>query len=184
MSNMSNMSNPESPSPGPGFWRAADGNWYPPQAAPQAPHAPQAPAKAKKGCLWWLGLAVVILVVFVIGGTILAIAGSGGKSSTPGSGTSTHPAAADVTIASCTIDSVTQSPTADVQVLNHSSQPSNYIVQVIFQSDDGTQQYGTGTALVNQLAAGQSTSDTAVSFYSGTVGTLSCKLGDVTRMAS
>ena len=38
---------------------------------------------------------------------------------------------------------------------NHSSKPSNYIIEVVFETPDGKTQLDTASALVNHLAAGQ-----------------------------
>jgi hypothetical protein len=69
--------------PGPGWWKASDGNWYPPQSAPGAVAAPPvappppmvAPAKSNKGCLIALaiffGLAVIAVIVVFVAVTFL-----------------------------------------------------------------------------------------------------------------
>lgn len=56
--------------PAPGWWRASDGNWYPPQPPAQAPGAPGQPSGApppapssNKGCLIALVIVGAILVV-------------------------------------------------------------------------------------------------------------------------
>ena len=93
--NMKVMSDPQNPSPGPGWWLASDGRWYPPESAPQSQAAPvpqqqpapaaqpqgapawqpppqPAPRKSGKGCLIALaivgaiGLVVVVLIAFAI----------------------------------------------------------------------------------------------------------------------
>lgn len=87
-------------SQGAGWWVASDGKWYPPHlhpdyvppvpppapvgpplgaAPPVAPAAAPPPAaKNKRGCLWWIGLAVVAMILI---GVIGALAGSGGDDS-------------------------------------------------------------------------------------------------------
>ena len=92
--NMKAMSDPQNPSPGPGWWLASDGRWYPPESAPQPQAAPtpppqaayaaqpqapawqpppqQAPRKSGKGCLIALaivgaiGAVIVVLIAFAI----------------------------------------------------------------------------------------------------------------------
>ena len=78
------MSDDQPTPPGPGWWLASDGRWYPPQSAPAPPPAPApgppvpgpvpgpaAPTKSGKGCL--IGLGVVGAVVVVIG-VVVAVA--------------------------------------------------------------------------------------------------------------
>jgi hypothetical protein len=54
--------------PGSGWWKASDGNWYPPRPAAQAAPAP-APPKSNKGCL----IAVAIVGGIVVVGAVLSI---------------------------------------------------------------------------------------------------------------
>ena len=62
------MSTPQTP-PGPGWWLASDGRWYPPQQAtpppPPMPPAPQ-PSKGGKGCLITLAIVGAVLLVVVV----------------------------------------------------------------------------------------------------------------------
>jgi len=73
---------------------------------------------------------------------------------------------------------------AKVRVTNHSSKPSNYIVTVIFESKDGSEQLDTGLAAVNELAAGQVSNQDAASMKTAPKAGYTCKVGDVTRYAS
>jgi hypothetical protein len=68
--------------PGPGWWKASDGNWYPPQSAPGAVTAPPVPpppmvqpAKSGNGCLIAVlvafGLLVLIAVLSIVAITFL-----------------------------------------------------------------------------------------------------------------
>ena len=62
------MVDPPSPSPGPGYWLASDGKWYPPQAPtppPMAPIPPPQPSKSGSGCLIGLVVGGVVLLVFL-----------------------------------------------------------------------------------------------------------------------
>lgn len=67
---MQGMSDPQNPSPGPGWWLASDGKWYPPESAaqPQAtpawqPPSQPAPSKSGRGCL----------IALVVGGVVMLI---------------------------------------------------------------------------------------------------------------
>ena len=68
------MSDSQSQPPGPGWWLASDGKWYPPQSAtppPMAPIPPPQPSKSGRGCL--IGLAVGGVVLLVLG-VVVAVA--------------------------------------------------------------------------------------------------------------
>lgn len=56
---------------GPGWWRASDGRWYPPQARP-APVPPRPPVRAGRGFPTALVVVAIVLVV-VGGGAIIAV---------------------------------------------------------------------------------------------------------------
>ena len=73
--------------PGPGWWKASDGNWYPPQSAPGAVQAPPvvpppmvAPAtnKSGKGCLIAVLVVFALIAIFAIG-LVVAISFFGNK---------------------------------------------------------------------------------------------------------
>jgi hypothetical protein len=65
---------PEDPPPAPGYWKASDGNWYPPGAA----SAPGAPGGQKKGGCLKIGLIVlgILTVLGIIGVVALVAAGN------------------------------------------------------------------------------------------------------------
>src|SRR4051812_4033442 len=97
---------------------------------------------------------IAIILMIVLGVGIVAATGSSSKSNspgTPGAGES-HPAKADVTITKCAVASNQfEGPTATLQVLNHSSKASNYIITVSFDWPDGKTQLDTGNATVQNL---------------------------------
>lgn len=68
---------PQDQPPAPGYWKASDGNWYPPNAAAGAP-APAVAEQKKGGCLK-VGLIVfgILAVLGIIG--IVALAAAGNK---------------------------------------------------------------------------------------------------------
>jgi hypothetical protein len=57
--------------PGPGWWKASDGNWYPPQAQGQTPGMPPPASKAGKGCLY---VAIGVFVVFALIAVVAIVA--------------------------------------------------------------------------------------------------------------
>lgn len=143
--------------------------------------------------------AVAALIV------IAAVAGGGGSSGSPSTGSvaaatptsaaskstgtlsnsssKSHPAAADVTLASCSTDDIGYA-TSTVVITNHSAKTSNYLVTVTFTTKTG-RQLGTGDAAVNNLNAGQSsTPQEANSLAEAPAGTFTCKIAEVTRYAS
>ena len=139
---------------------------------------------------WKATLAAVAgLVLLACGGG--AVTNSGSASTVPGqpAAPEARPGAADVTITACTFPANEfMGPEAAVKIVNGSSKPSNYLVQVAFVSKDGATQYDTGSVAVNGLAPGQTAEQKASSFDSSVrqkaKAGLSCKLLDVTRFAA
>jgi hypothetical protein len=180
-------------SQGAGWWQASDHKWYPPNKHPgavaTAPPPPQRQftqarerrnpmASVGRGCLMTVGAVVVLGVILVI---VLAAAGSHSHS-TPGEGTTSHPAAADVTVACAAPDSFAWHVT--VTITNHSSQASNYIVTVEWDNAAGDR-LQSGTAVENAVAPGQTATSDAVNVIPTTGGTVAtCKASDVTRLST
>jgi len=135
-----------------------------------------------------------VLLIVGISSSLLALAASGETAGTSGnSDTSSassdsgdtqvaHAPEDDVDIASCTTDSL-GSPEAKIKITNHSSKPSNYIVEVAFESPDGSTQIDTSMVSVNNLQPGQSATEDAVTFGDAPSDFV-CKITDVTRYAS
>jgi hypothetical protein len=194
-------------SQGPGWWQASDGKWYPPQpAAPVTPPppppgpppvpqwgAPTTPGKSNRGCLIALGIVGVVLVLGIVA-TVIVIAAVGNEVEdrvdedggiTNFSDNDENPPADDVSIGECGPAPTTSFMRATVDVLNHSSEPSNYIITVAFESEDGDRQLTTSTALVNGLGPDQTTSTEANSFQEAPSGEeFSCRISQVERFAA
>lgn len=85
----------------------------------------------------------------------------------------------DVRITSCELDSVTQWPAADVEIVNHSGARASYIVNVEFVDGDGTC-HGEGPAPSSNLDAGQKAVGKAQGLGKFT-GKLTCKVAKVSR---
>lgn len=71
---------------------------------------------------------------------------------------------------------------ATVTVTNRSADRSNYLISVSFDSQDGAEQYGTGSAFVNGLNSGQSRTVEAGSL-DRVSGEFVCLIDDVSRMS-
>jgi Tfp pilus assembly protein FimV len=94
----------------------------------------------------------------------------------------TNPPAADVVISSCTVDPTTGWPAAALTITNHSSKPSDYIIQVGFFDSTGAR-VAEGDDLENNVPSQGVVKDTAQGFATVT-GTVTCKLVSVDRTAS
>lgn len=149
----------------------------------------------KKRYILSLGMLVIAMLSVVAtalggggAGTTTATSDSTSTSNTAGtvthSGTSNHPAAADVKIAKCGVDPTTGWLDAKVAVLNHSSKTSNYLITVTFDSNGGSRQLDTGTAMVDNLEPNQTAIDDAGTLTKAKPDTFVCKIASVDRMAS
>lgn len=98
------------------------------------------------------------------------------------SGNTTHPPAADVTISACVVDPTTHWPDATLTVTNHSSKPSDYVIQVGFFDSTGAR-VAEGDDLENNVPANGVVKADAQGF-SDVTGTVTCKLVSVDRSAS
>jgi hypothetical protein len=192
-------------SQGPGWWQASDGKWYPPQPAAAPPPGPgpqwggPPPAKkSNKGCfialavvgvIALLGIGVVVALVVAVGDEVDDRADQIERANRDGgiptfSDNTENPPGDDVSIADCG-PSDTGSMRATVDVQNHSSEPSNYIITVAFEADDGTRQLATSTALVNGLGPDQTTNTETDSFQTPPDGVdFSCAINQVQRFAA
>ncbi|MEU0631072.1 FxLYD domain-containing protein [Streptomyces sp. NPDC005989] len=89
---------------------------------------------------------------------------------------------ADVKVTGCTVNSSTTWPAADVEIVNHSEEKSNYIVSVEFVNSAGDR-LGEGMAATNNLAPGQKSVQKAQGL-DATSGKVTCKVTDVSRYPS
>lgn len=124
----------------------------------------------------------------VVGGTILLLLIAsvflvlvGGR--TRGVATSaSHPPAADVEISRCFTDEFGYAE-MELMILNHSSEPSTYLVNVQWQSADGKVQFGTSIGSASHLESGQTINVQVPSVVTPN-GSFVCRVTDVTRFAS
>lgn len=122
-----------------------------------------------------VGLAALVFILIIV--IVIAAIASSNK---PGVGSSSHPAAADVTITGCSIDSI-GFPQATGVIVNHSSGMSDYTFTVSFRK--GGVQVAEGTGIENNIAAHQTADWTATTDAQAT-GPVTCVVSDVNRFAS
>ena len=157
------------------------------------------PPRAKgsnRGCLIALAVVGVLALLGIIGGVVLlAVVGNevedrvddaaddGGVPTF--SDNDENPPADDVSVADCGPAQGTGFMRATVDVVNHSSEPSNYIVTVAFESRDGGRQLATSTAVVNGLGPDQTTTAETDSFQEAPGGqAFACSINQVQRFAA
>lgn len=182
------MSETEQP-PQPGWWKASDGNWYPPQGTGAAP--PQVVVQKKGGCLKWIGIATLAFIGLIVLMAVVAAGGSKDDDTDTGgdtggdtglasrSGNTTNPPEADVEITQCAEGQF--GPTVKLRITNHSSKRSNYMVSLNIENASGTK-VGEGFASSNNVEPGQVAEEEAAATASGDVA--KCVLKDVDRYAS
>ncbi len=187
---------PAVPSPPPGVKPA------PPDHRSAKAEAKAAKAHAKAMRPWYkkkrlmIPLALVALIVVIA----IASGGSGDDSNTAtkdtanpvdnagkvdsASGNSDHPPQNDVQVTGCATDEIGFME-ADVVVKNNSSKRSNYMIEVTFESEDGSQQLGTGGAFVNDLEPNQTKNETVSALEDAPEGaTFKCRVTNVERLAA
>ncbi|MFG3530718.1 hypothetical protein ACGF8B_28890 [Streptomyces sp. NPDC047917] len=178
---------------------------------PQAPGPgtygyPQPVKKSRTGLIVTLSVLGGVAVLLVLG-VLIAVAGGGDspsarskpsavegtESGAPGPGDASDaptevPALegtdgeGDVRITRCAVDSLTEWPDADVEIVNHGDVQASYIVSVEFVDGDGTRR-ASGLATATDLAAGQKSVQKAQGL--GKVpGKMTCKVSKVTRLPS
>lgn len=126
-----------------------------------------------------LGAIIAVVVIIVI--IVVAASSASNNSSKLGSGTKAHPAAKDVSVSGCRVDSLGL-PTGKAKIVNHSSGESDYTFTVDFLNSAGTV-VAQGAGLENNIAPGQ-TATATVTGDQQISGSVTCKVVDVTRLAS
>lgn len=181
-------------SQGPGWWQASDGRWYPPQPANLAPTPPPA-NKSNKGCLTALAIVGVLAVLGIIAVVVLiAVAADEAEEAVDRvrvseegvrsfSGNETNPPAEDVVVTECATDELGYM-VARGTVTNHSSEASDYFIEVAFESEDEATQLATGNASLSSIGPGQDAPLEANSFTEAPGELLSCRVTEVNRFAS
>lgn len=139
------------------------------------------------------------------GGTTTTVSSSGGSEATDGGegeettapaegGETTAPAGDngdageadevdDVVITACAEGDFGYA-SATIEVTNNSSEASNYLIEIAFESADGSTQIGTGYASVNSLAPGQKTTQEAGGLDEVSGQEFTCRVSSVERYAA
>lgn len=159
--------------PGPGYWKASDGNWYPPQSAPQQQQPvqpiPPAPSPAQQAVpppgQYVLppgvapsksGMSGGVKALLVIGALVLlgALAAGAflflGRQQEAGKEAD---AAADVEIVTCE-DGDDGQPDVEVEITNSTGVAADYVARVVLQDADGTE-VGRGDGPAINMPAGE-----------------------------
>jgi hypothetical protein len=138
-------------------------------------------ASRGRGCLYTvlgvIGFGLVVMIVIII-----AVAVAASHSRAPGSGTTTHPAAADVAVTSCALDPTLNLPVAGGTIVNHSSGTSDYNFTISFFNSAGTV-VARGRGLEDHVAPHQAAAFSVIG-NNHVSAPLTCKVVDVTRFAS
>lgn len=90
----------------------------------------------------------------------------------------------DVTITACGEVDAAGFTKATIDVVNNSSQPSNYLIEVVFESADGATQLATGNAYITSLGAGQTKTEEVSTLETIEEQGITCRLASVERLAA
>ena len=193
---------------GPGWWRAGDGKWYPPNAGQVPPVSRPMPDPQQQGgrsnsTLLAIvgGIGAVLIGLVVLG--VLASAGDGDDDPTAADSVDEREADEPATAPLSALSDEEREERADVEltdcgpgqfndmlatleVTNHSSEPSLYFIDVVFENPGGSRQLGTSFATVDDLGPDQVTTVEAPSLDLGPAwaGRFECRIADVQRFAS
>ncbi|HET6832921.1 MAG TPA: hypothetical protein VFH30_03565 [Acidimicrobiales bacterium] len=127
---------------------------YPRPAPTPPPPAWEAPRPRGHGCL--VALAIVagltVLLVLLVAALLARASDSADEER--------RREAADVELTDC-LPTDAGHMASTVRITNHSSKRSNYVVDVVFESVDGSRQLATRSVVVNDLEPGQATQQQA-----------------------
>ena len=182
---------------GPGWWQASDGKFYPPQppTSPPPPPPSQIPAGYPVQASPQQGMSGCLKAALIVGGLLLVL----GLGSCIALALAADEVAENIDDA---VDDIEEDDAreardvgepdcrvgesgfmeAELTVTNNSSERSNYIIDVTFESPDGTQ-LETAVLFVNDLEPDQSTTDTASSLTEAS-GEFTCRVVDLERFSA
>ena len=147
---------------------------YPPHPPPSPP-AWGAPRPRGQGCLVALAVVACLTVLLVLLAAALVARASDSADD------ERRREAADVRLADCLPTSAGHMAST-VRVTNHSSKRSNYVVDVVFESADGSRQLASSTVFVNGLEPGQTTRQQAGTLTAAPM-SFDCRLSQVQRFS-
>jgi hypothetical protein len=148
---------------------------YPPHPPPAPTPAWGAPRPRGQGCLVALAVVAGLTVLLVLlAAALLARASDSADDER-------RREAADVRLADCLPTSAGHMAST-VRVTNHSSKRSNYVVDVVFESADGSRQLAARTVSVNDLEPGQTTQQEAGTLTAAPT-SFDCRLSQVQRFS-
>jgi hypothetical protein len=150
---------------------------YPPHPppAPMPPPTWGAPRPQGQGCLVALAVAAGLTVLLVVAVAALLARASDSADD------ERRREAADVQLADC-LPTGAGHMASTVRITNHSSKRSNYVVDVVFESADGSRQLAARTVLVNDLEPGQTTQHEAGTLAPAPA-SFDCRLSQVQRFS-
>jgi hypothetical protein len=150
---------------------------YPPHSPPTLtpPPAWGAPRPRGQGCLVALGVVAGLTVVLVLAAAALLATASDSADD------ERRREAADVQLADC-LPTGAGHMASTVRVTNHSAKRSNYVVDVVFESADGSRQLAARTVFVNDLQPAQTTQQDAGTLTSAPA-SFDCRLSQVQRFS-
>lgn len=92
----------------------------------------------------------------------------------------------DATITECSVDASTDWMLARVEVTNNSSERSDYLMDVVFESPGGGEQLATAPVVVDNLEPDQTTTAEALSATEspGGEGSFECRITELDRMSA
>ncbi len=154
------------------------GGYYPPGPAPY-PMGPPPARQPMSGCLKAFLIGLAVAVVLLIGGCVAAV--TLGRHVANDIADETESERRDVGTIDCHVDA-SGFMVADVEILNHTSKSSNYILDVSF-SESGSVTTNTPTFL-NNLAPGATGTATANSATAPTGTDFTCRVDTVQRFSA
>jgi hypothetical protein len=140
--------------------RSLDPSTYDPKLAAAEAKAAKARAKAlrpwyKKKRTWIIATVLLLIGAGIAGGSNSSTSSGGSGNSGVSSGLGANDASGDVTDVQIGSPDILGLRSVTLQVTNHSSKRSDYVIDLSVESADGATQYDTTTALVNNVEPGQ-----------------------------
>jgi hypothetical protein len=150
---------------------------YPPHPppSPTTPPAWGSPRPRGQGCLVALALVAGLTVLLVLLAAALVARASDSADD------ERRREAVDVQLADC-LPTGAGHMASTVRVTNHSSKRSNYVVDVVFESADGSRQLAARTVFVNDLEPGQTTQQEAGTLTTAPT-SFDCRLSQIQRFS-